>query len=440
MFKLTSTTYNIRHYNEIKRYFDKGARILHVVNAEQSINKNIDYSFDSEIETKYIKIDEDVENLLSGEEDYDLIVVTDIFELTSDIYRLLDTLNNSINHNGKLLITSINTKWNLFLYLFEILNLKNKSRPRSYIHPKKINTIAKSAGFELIKSYSRQIFPFKLLKIGNILNRLFEILLNIFSLGINNYMLFSKTSNKYQSFSKTVIVPAKNEEKNLPVLFSRMPDMGKDVEFIIVCAKSKDQTYESANKIRGENKDLNIKVMEQISKGKAGAVYEAIENSHGELLAILDSDLSVDPETLPTFFSIVEEGRADFVNGTRLIYKMEDGAMRRINNIGNILFQFIISYIINQKLTDSLCGTKVFKRNLVSKIYEWQNILRSKDPFGDFDLIFSSAYFGNKILEYPVHYRSRIYGETQISRFKDGFKLIIYLLESTIKLNTSKNS
>jgi hypothetical protein len=118
---------------------------------------------------------------------------------------------------------------------------------------------------------------------------------------------------------------------------------------------------------------------------------------------------------------------------------MEDGAMRRINNIGNILFQYIISYIINQKLTDSLCGTKVFKRNLVNKIYEWQALLKSKDPFGDFDLIFSSAFFGNKILEYPIHYRSRIYGETQISRFRDGFKLILYLLESAIKLNSSKN-
>jgi glycosyltransferase involved in cell wall biosynthesis len=218
-----------------------------------------------------------------------------------------------------------------------------------------------------------------------------------------------------------------------------MPEMGKGVEFIIICAKSEDKTYESALSIKKENKNLNIKVMQQVSKGKAGAVYEAINNSTGELLAILDSDISVDPETLPTFFSILEEGRADFVNGTRLIYKMETGAMRRINNIGNILFQFIISYIINQKLTDSLCGTKVFKRNLVDKIYEWQNVLRSKDPFGDFDLIFSSAYFGNKILEYPVHYRSRIYGETQISRFKDGFKLITYLIESTVKLNTSRN-
>lgn len=433
MFKLTSDTYNKRHYNEIKRYIDKGSRVLHIT------NENNKYSFDTLINTKYIKIDDSVRDVLNNKEGYDLIVVTDIFELTSDIYQFLESLNKSISKNGKVLITSINTKWNLFLYLFELLNLKNKSEPRSYIHPKKINSIARSAGFELVNSYSRQIIPFKLFRIGNIINQFFEFLLNIFNLGINNYMLFNKNSNEHTKYSKTIIIPAKNEEKNLPILFSRMPEMGKDVEFILVCAKSEDQTYECAEKIRDDYSNLNIVVMEQLSKGKAGAVYEAIENSNGELLAILDSDISVDPETLPTFFSIIEEGRADFINGTRLIYKMEDGAMRRINNIGNILFQFIISYIINQKLTDSLCGTKVFKRNLVNKIFEWQDILMTKDPFGDFDLIFSSAYFGNKILEYPVHYRSRIYGVTQISRFRDGFKLITYLIESMIKLNTSKN-
>lgn len=433
MLKLSASTYNIRHYNEIKRYFDKGANILHIVN-DEAIG-----SFDLGIQTKYIKIDDDIKQILSDEV-YDLIVVTDIFELTSDIFKFLDTVNKSLKQNGKLLITSVNTKWNLLLYLFELLNLKKGSRPRSYIHPKKINNIANSAGFEMINSYTRQVFPFRLFKIGNLINRILEICLTMFNLGLKNYMLFSKSSSEFKIFSKTIIVPAKNEEKNLPILFSRMPKLSGEVEFILVCAKSNDLTLENAFKIKAEYKDLNIKVIEQSSKGKAGAVYEAIENSEGELLAILDSDLSVDPETLPTFFSIVEEGRADFVNGTRLIYKMEDGAMRRINNLGNIMFQFIISYIINQKLTDSLCGTKVFKRNLVGKIYEWQQILNSKDPFGDFDLIFSSAYFGNKILEYPVHYRSRIYGETQISRFKDGFKLILYLLDSAIQLNSSKNN
>ena len=130
MLKLSASTYNIRHYNEIKRYFDKGANILHIVN-DEAIG-----SFDLEIQTKYIKIDDDIKQILSDEV-YDLIVVTDIFELTSDIFKFLDTVNRSLKQNGKLLITSVNTKWNLLLYLFELLNLKKGSRPRSYIHPKK---------------------------------------------------------------------------------------------------------------------------------------------------------------------------------------------------------------------------------------------------------------------------------------------------------------
>ena len=431
MFKLSSTTYNIRHYNEINRYFDKGANILHIV------NKNTSNSIVSGIETKYMEIDEDIKNTLK-ENFYDLIIVTDIFELTSDIFKFLNSINISTKQNGKVLITSVNTKWNLLLYFFELLNLKNQSLPRSYIHPKKINNIAKSAGFELIKSYNRQIFPFKIFGIGDILNRFLEIILNIFNFGIKNYLLFGKTTNSFQEYSKTIIVPAKNEEKNLPILFSRMPEMGIKTEFIIVCAKSEDLTAENAYKIRDEHSDKDIKVINQKSKGKAGAVYEAIENSNGDLLAILDSDQSVDPETLTEFFEIIECGNADFVNGTRLIYPMEQDAMRAINTLGNKIFQFLISLVIGQKLTDSLCGTKVFRKEDIDKIYSWQKRMKSKDPFGDFDLIFSAAYSGNKILEYPVHYRARVYGETQISRFRDGYKLIIYFLESFYYFNFSK--
>ena len=127
MFKLASLTYNTRHYNEIKRYFDDDAKILHIVNNKQASNRNLEYSSISRIETMYVEIDEDINNFLSDDETYDLIVVTDIFELTSDIYKFLDQLNNSINQNGKILITSINTKWNLFLYIFELLNLNIKT-------------------------------------------------------------------------------------------------------------------------------------------------------------------------------------------------------------------------------------------------------------------------------------------------------------------------
>ena len=195
---------------------------------------------------------------------------------------------------------------------------------------------------------------------------------------------------------------------------------------------------EVANKLKDENKKLNISVLTQSGKGKANAVHEAIEFSNGDLIAILDSDISVDPETLEDFFKIIEDGYCDFVNGTRLIYGKEKGAMRFLNVLGNVSFQFLISIVIKQKLTDSLCGTKVFRRNYLDHLKDWSDSSLIRDPFGDFDFIFSAAYSGQKILEYPVHYRSRTYGSTQISRFRDGWKLLIYFINSLYRFNVSK--
>ena len=180
-------------------------------------------------------------------------------------------------------------------------------------------------------------------------------------------------------------------------------------------------------------------VFEQSKNGKANAVWEAIEQAKYDAIAILDADISVDPEELTNFFEVLENTNCDFVNGTRLMYPMEDSAMRYINKIGNRSFQYIISKVIGINLSDTLCGTKIFKRSRIDSIYSWQKKLYISDPFCDFDLIFSSAYSGAKILEYPVHYRSRKYGKTNISRFRDGWKLILYLFNSLILFKSSRN-
>ena len=179
--------------------------------------------------------------------------------------------------------------------------------------------------------------------------------------------------------------------------------------------------------------------MQQVSKGKAGAVFEALEHTTGELIAILDSDISVEPETLPSFFEIIESGHGDFVNGTRLIYPIENKSMRFLNRLGNKFFKFAVSSVIRNPLSDSLCGTKVFRRSHINRIISWRKDLNNLDPFGDFDFLFSAAYYGEKISEYPVHYKARIYGKTQINRFRDGFKLIYYFFKSFSKFNSSIN-
>jgi hypothetical protein len=435
--KLKSKTYYLRHENEILRYSDSRKSWIHIINKNNNytnltnypnnfieINNNVDFESDfSKIEKKL----------------YDFVVVTDILELTDDIYKFLKKLNSLLKDDGKLLITTVNPKWNLIMLLLEFFKLKKPSPPRSYLQNKKIDSIAKSSGFEVVLNYGRQVFPFKLFGLGSFINLILEILFLRFNLGINNYLILNKNSQSDTEFSKTIIIPAKNEELNLVPLFNRIPKFESEYEIIFICGESKDNTLDVAFNIQKNNPDINIKVLKQASKGKGPGVLEAFKETSNDLIAILDSDISVEPETLIDFFEIVENRNADFVNGTRFVYKMEEGAMRKLNNLGNIFFQFIISIVISNKLTDSLCGTKVFKRELIENLYKWKELLKINDPFGDFDLIFSAAYSGNKIVEYPVHYKSRVYGSTQISRFRDGFKLLIYFINSLLVFKTTNN-
>ena len=437
MLKLSSRYYYLRHENEIQRFLSKNSNWIHIINTENSFK-----NFTNSKENLFlIDLNSNLSKQIQTIEDqkFDLIIITDIFEVTDDIYGLLNSLNKLLTNNGKILINSINTKCNFPLLFFEFFKIKKISRPRSYIHLKKIYSISESSGFEVVKSFTRQIFPFRLFGIGNLLNIILEIIFFKFNIGINNYLLLSKTNKEQKVYSKTIIVPAKNEELNLEPIINRIPLFKSDYEILLVCAKSSDNTVETAFEIQQKYKNLPIKIIEQKSKGKGLGVLEAIEVSNFEIITILDSDLSVDPETLNEFFEIIENGRADFVNGTRFVYKMEEGAMRKLNSIGNLFFQYIISIVISTKLTDSLCGTKVFKKDLINQISEWKSSLFIKDPFGDFDFIFSAAYSGHKILEYPVHYRARIYGTTQISRFSDGIKLLFYFINSLIMFNISKN-
>ena len=324
-----------------------------------------------------------------------------------------------------------------FITFLKNLNLKNKLNP-GHTYTIKINLIAESVGLEQIQSFNRQIFPFKLFGFGTLLNKLLEVVFGRINLGVNNYMLFTKKEKLKKRTKKQSLFQQKMKKK-FRTAFERIPKLSGKVEYIFICGPSKDKTLEVSHKIKNSNPDLDISVFNQKTKGKGNGVIEAIKSSKGDLITILDSDISVEPETLNEFFEIIENGYTDFVNGTRFIYKMEEGAMRKLNSLGNIFFQAIISVVISRNLTDSLCGTKVFKKEMIEKLFNWKKMLKVSDPFGDFDLIFTAAYFGYKITEYPVHYKSRVYGNTQISRFRDGVRLLFYFLNSIFVFHTSND-
>lgn len=432
--KLNHKEFYKRQKLELQRYSTNKKSVLNIYAKEiknELFNleyKNIEIETSGDILTQLNKL---------NKSNYDLIIITDVFEVSQDIYSILKLLKSLLNPEGKIIINTINSRWDFILRCFEFLNLKNKNINRSKISRKKFKYIFQSVGLNIQKNYTRQIIPFKLLKIGRVVNTILELIFFRFHLGIKSYFLLKNNSIVSTDLTKSVVIPAKNEEKNLLPLFERLSKLNLNIEYIIICAKSKDNTLNEAYKIKDDFSNLNINVHEQNSNGKANAVFEGFQYCNGDIISILDSDISVDPEKLIDFFEIIESSDVDFVNGTRMIYPMEKNAMRLLNKIGNSFFQYFISKVIFYDLSDSLCGTKVFKKSSLENLKRWRDEQIIKDPFGDFDMIFNASFEGSSLVELPVHYRSRIYGKTQISRFRDGFKLIIYFLLSFKKLNSS---
>jgi len=429
--KIPNKTFYQRHSREVLR-FTNNEDSLHIINI-----KSKDKIYGDTSEKIYLDFD-NKEIDLNTSKKYDVIVLTDIVEVHTDIFFLLSKLSQILNPTGKLIITSFNSKYKIIIKILELLRLKDANIKYSYIQNKKIRNITSGLGYDYLSSYTKQILPFKLLGLGSFVNGVLEATLSFLSIGIKTYSVFRVQNSDVKKHTKAIIIPAKNEEGNLKNIINRIPKNEK-YEIIIPCSESKDNTVSVAKNISEQEKYFTIKTFTQTGKGKANAVWEAMEKIDSEVVAILDADISVDPETLPDFFEIIDKNNADFVNGTRLIYEMERGSMRYLNHLGNRVFQYFVGKIISQPLTDSLCGTKVFKRDLYKKIIWWQHNSSALDPFGDFDLIFTAAFTGQKIIEYPIHYRTRTYGKTQISRFRDGYKLIKYLFKSFKVFKTSKS-
>jgi glycosyltransferase involved in cell wall biosynthesis len=164
--------------------------------------------------------------------------------------------------------------------------------------------------------------------------------------------------------------------------------------------------------------------MKQTGKGKGNAVREAFDVASCDILMILDADLTTPPEDMPKFYDALRNNKGEFINGCRLVYPMEKEAMRFLNFLANKFFGWFFSYLLGQRMKDTLCGTKVLFKNDYERIIANRSYFGDFDPFGDFDLLFGAAKLNLKIAEVIVHYRDREYGSTQISRFSHGWLLI----------------
>ena len=234
--------------------------------------------------------------------------------------------------------------------------------------------------------------------------------------------------------SVSVICPCRNEAGNIEQIASRLPMMGSHTELIFVEGHSKDNTLEECRKVAASQSDKDIKVLVQEGRGKGDAVRLGFAQATGDILMILDADISVAPEDLVDFYEALIAGKGDFINGCRLVYTMDPQAMRFLNLLGNKFFALLLSTLMGQSVKDSLCGTKVLWRDTYLKLAAGRAYFGDFDPFGDFDLLFGAAKLNLKITDIPIRYRQRVYGSTNISRFADGSLLLRMCTKAAAKL------
>jgi len=282
------------------------------------------------------------------------------------------------------------------------------------------------AGWDVIKQQGRLLMTFPCLGLEKIVNRFIAPILSPLALTV--FQVARPMQRARAEKTVSVVIPARNEGGNIEDAVRRMPRLGKHTEIIFIEGNSTDHTWSEIERVKAQYSNLEIKAMRQTGKGKGNAVREAFDAADGEVLMILDADLTVPPEELGKFYDVLISGRADFANGVRLVYPMEDKAMQFFNLCANKFFGIAFSWALGQPLKDTLCGTKVLFKDDYARIAANRSHFGDFDPFGDFDLLFGANHLHLKIGDVPIRYRERTYGETNIQRWRHGMLLLRMLL------------
>jgi len=361
---------------------------------------------------------------LAGQESFDVILFLDTLGIVKDIQRFLELLHPLCSENTRLVSMYYSYVWGPLFWLSEKLRLKSKSRSTNWLKMSDVENLFSLSGYDVVRKEWRVLVPFSLFRIGEFLNRFLATLPVIRKACARHFLIARKKSPALDfESSVSIIIPCRNESGNIESAVRRIPDFGSGTELIFIEGMSSDGTWEEIGKVKDQFPERAILCAKQTGVGKGDAVRLGFKMATGDILMILDADLTVPPEDLPKFYNAISSGEGEFINGTRLVYSRENNAMRFLNLIANHLFASIFSYLLNQRITDTLCGTKVLSRENYERIAQKREYFGDFDPFGDFDLIFGAAKLNLKLVEVPIRYASRQYGQTQISRFRHGLLL-----------------
>ncbi|MGY4571717.1 MULTISPECIES: glycosyltransferase [Bradyrhizobium] len=369
---------------------------------------------------------EDPQTFDAIEGPFDYIVIADTIGMFDDIDGTLGLIQRICSPSTRLVISYYSPLWEPILKIGEMLRLKSRQPKINYIATSDFLNLMDLADLEVIRHEQRQLLPRRWLGLGPFINRFIAPLPGIRNLCLRTYFV-GRPIRQFadRKLSASILIPCRNERGNIESAIKRMPRFGSAQEIIFVEGNSSDGTFEECERVRDAYRGVwDITVLKQDGKGKGDAVRKGFAAAKQDVLMILDADLTMPPEALPKYHAVIESGKAEFVNGSRLIYPMENEAMRPLNLIANRCFAYIFSYLTNTRLTDTLCGTKVLLRKDYEVLARERSYFGNFDPFGDFDLIFGAVKQNLKLIETPIHYKARTFGQTQISRFRDGWLLL----------------
>ena len=367
---------------------------------------------------------------LDLDQQFDYIILSDLLGHLEDIWTTFQRLKHVSRPDTRVVITYYNYLWEPLLRFAELIGQRTPLRLQNWLPLDDIENLLRLSDFEVVKRGYRFLIPKYVPLVSNWVNRVVSKLPLIRRLCLIEYVVArpwppAPEADPRPAFTCSVVVPCRNELGNIEPVIARIPDLGAHTEIIFVDGASTDGTHERIEELielhRGK-KDIRL-VLQASPKGKGEAVRLGFDAATGDILFILDADLTVDPEELPRFYRSIVEGKGELISGSRLVYPMERQAMRVLNLIGNKVFSVLFTWTLEQRITDTLFGTKVLRRSDYLKIKANRAFFGDFDPFGDFDLLFGAAKLNMKIVEIPIRYRERVYGSSKISRFRHGLLL-----------------
>ena len=368
---------------------------------------------------------------------FDYILLMGALSDGVDVQKTLLNLKRVVNPRSRIVVTIYNRLWQPLLNLAALLRLKIPQPTQNWLSVDDAENLLRLTGYETIKQFNVILLPKKVPVISFLLNNIIAKLPLFKHLCFNHVLVAKKIMNRenYSDYSVSVIVPCKNELGNVRDAAARIPTMGKHTEIIFCDDRSEDGTVDEILKTIKSFPDKDIKLVHGPGVCKAKNVWAGFDSAKGDILMILDADLTVIPEELPYFFQTIVEGAGDFINGSRLIYPTQENAMKFFNVLGNKFFSLLFSYIMGQRIKDTLCGTKVLWREDYARIKKYIGTWGTVDLWGDYDLLFGATKTNLKIVDLPVHYFERVYGQTKMKKvILNGLRMLNISLAALFKL------